>query len=266
MSRRRTFAGSVVLVTGAAGGLGHALCRRFGQEGATIAAIDRDRKGLASLTRTLEDDGVEHATITCDLTDPPSTRDAVEALRDRLGPIDVLVNNAGITHLARFGSDQVEPIRRVVEVNFFGAVHTTAACCDDLVARRGLMIAVSSVAGYAPLVGRTGYAASKHALQGFCNTLRSEWRGTGADVLVVCPSFIATGIRAAFEHQDGDGDSKQSVGANDSPEAVADRIVKAARIGRRQISTGRVGALAAIVWRFAPRLYERLMLRSIRTP
>ena len=185
-----------MLVTGAGGGLGRALALRFAAAGAHIVALDKDAAGVdepaAELSRR-----VARPACRCRATSP--TPDACCARRsppavERFGALDVLVNNAGMSHRSAFAATGLAVIRRVMEVNFFGAVNCTKAALPHLVARRGLVIAISSVAGYTPLVARTGYAASKHALHGFFDSLRTELAPQGVDVMMVCPSFIATRI------------------------------------------------------------------------
>lgn len=261
---RRDFSGKTVVVTGAGGGLGRALCRRFGRAGARIGALDLVADTLDATAGELRRAGVEVATAVCDLTREDAVFAAFAELESRLGPTDVLVNNAGITHLKSFGRGETAAVRRVLEVNFLGAVHATAAAFDALVERRGLVIVITSVAGYAPLVGRTAYCASKHALHGFFDTLRSELRGSGAGVLLVCPSFIATPLRDGYRDEAAIDGRRQTVGADASPDAVAERIFAAAERGRRQISTGLVGRAAYWLHRLSPRLYEWVMLRKIR--
>ena len=242
---RRSFEGKTVVVTGAAGGLGKALSERFARAGARVGGVDVDAGAAIEIA-------------VADLADEAAAFAAFDQLRRQLGPIDVLIANAGITRVKRFAAGESAAVRRVMEVNFLGAVHATAAAIDDLVARRGLIVAVSSVAGFAPLLGRSGYSASKHALHGFFDTLRAELHGTGVDVLVVCPSFIATGIR-----ERSGGRLDRAVGGEDSPEAVAEKIFAAAVRRQRFLATGRLGKLSFWVHRFAPRLYETLMRRSI---
>ncbi len=253
---RRRYEGKTVVVTGAARGLGKALAERFGRAGARVGGIDVLAEDLAAARDELRAAGVSAESATCDLADEAATAAAFRELREKLGPVDVLVNNAGITRVERFAAASSAAVRRVMEVNFLGAVHATAAAFDDLVARRGQIVVISSVAGFAPLWGRTGYSASKHALHGFFDTLRAELRGDGVEVLVVCPSFIATGIR-------GRPIAGGRFGLEDRPEAVAARIFTAAERRRRFLATGRVGWLSFWVRRFAPRLYEALMRRSI---
>jgi len=131
------------------------------------------------------------------MPDVADDADCVRAVGDciaRYGRLDVLVANAGISHRSAFASTDAAVIRRVMEVNFFGAVNCTRAALPHLRSVRGAIVAVSSVAGYSPLVARTGYAASKHALHGFYDSLRAELAEDGVDVTLVCPSFVATGI------------------------------------------------------------------------
>jgi short-subunit dehydrogenase len=190
----------------------------------------------------------------------------VAAVVQRFGTIDVLINNAGISHRSGFASTDLDVIRRVMEVNFFGAVNCTKAALPHLVARRGLVVVVSSVAGYTPLVARTGYAASKHALHGFFDSLRTELAPQGVDVMVACPSFIATHIdRNALG---GDGGpvrhAQVTVGRPLTPEDAAGQVFAAAQRSQRLLLIGRTARAAWQLNRFAPRLYEFIMARRLR--
>jgi short-subunit dehydrogenase len=153
-----------------------------------------------------------------------------------------------------------------MEVNFFGAVHCTKAALPHLLAARGLVIAISSVAGYTPLIARTGYAASKHAMHGFFESLRTEVAPEGVGVMMVCPSFIATHIdRNAIG---GDGrpvrHAQVTTGERLQPDAVAERIFAAAQRDQRLLLVGRTARAAWWVSRLAPALYDRLMARRLR--
>lgn len=256
----------MVAVTGAAGGLGRALCRAFGRRGARVAALDLDAPGLERLEREFAGENITVHAVRCDVTQDASCRAAIAGVAERWGGIDVLVNNAGISHRSLFANTDPDVIRRVMEVNFFGALNCTHAALPALIARRGLVIAISSVAGFAPLVARTGYAASKHALHGLFDTLRAELTPRGVGVLIVCPSFIRTGIAAG--HLAGDGGAARHaravVGSMLDPEEVAERIAAAAEHDRRFLPVGRVAWISWWVSRIAPRLYERLMVRRMK--
>jgi len=263
---RRAFNGATVLVTGAGGGLGRAIAEHFAAAGAHIVALDKDVAAVASLQATLEARGRACLAVPCNVTDPGACAGAVAAAVERFGAIDVLVNNAGMSHRSAFSETDPAVIRRVMDVNFYGAVHCTKAALPHLVERRGLVIAVSSVAGYTPLIARTGYAASKHALHGFFESLRTEVAAQGVQVMMVCPSFIATQIdRNALG---GDGQpvrhAQVTIGRPLTADAAAQQIVAGAARGRRLLLVGRTAWLAWWVSRFAPALYERLMARRLR--
>ena len=257
---RRELSGRVVAITGAAGGLGRALVRAFVHRGARVAALDRNEAGFAGLA-------AEGALpLRCDVTLPQACREAVAVVASRFGGLDVLVNNAGISHRSLLESTDAAVIRNVMEVNFFGALNATQAAMAMLAARRGAIVAVSSVAGFAPLAARAGYAASKHALHGLFDTLRAELRERGVDVLVACPSFIRTGIERA--HLGADGGAAQGprtvVGPALDPDETAERIVRALERRRRLLLVGRVAWQSYWLSRFAPGLYARLMARRMR--
>jgi NAD(P)-dependent dehydrogenase (short-subunit alcohol dehydrogenase family) len=265
-ARHPSFHGRTVLVTGAAGGLGRALALEFAANGARIVALDRDEAGLDSLRAELEGRGAACLAAACDVTDAEACERAVVAGVERFGGLDVLVNNAGMSHRSAFERTDLAVIRRVMEVNFFGAVNCTKAALPALLAARGLVIAISSVAGYTPLIARTGYAASKHAMHGFFESLRTELAPRGVAVTMVCPSFIATQIdRNALG---GDGrpvrHAQITVGRPLTADAAAQQIVAGAARGRRLLLVGRTAWLAWWVSRLAPAVYDRLMARRLR--
>jgi NAD(P)-dependent dehydrogenase (short-subunit alcohol dehydrogenase family) len=263
---RRSFQGAVVVVSGAGGGLGRALVLRFARAGARVAALDRDTAALADLGHEQALAADRLLTVACDVTDETACRDAIDAVLERWGRLDVLVNNAGISHRSAFESTGTAVLRRVMEVNLFGAIHLTRPALPALRQARGLVIAISSVAGYTPLIARTGYAASKHALHGFFGSLRSELAPSGVGVMLVCPSFIATSIDRNALGPDGGpaGHAQVVVGRRLPADEVAARIVAGAARGRRQLLIGGTAVAAWWLSRLAPALYERIMARRLR--
>jgi len=263
----RSFQGRCVVVTGAASGLGRALLNAFHAAGAQVVALDRDRQALGALqTDPALQTGQPWLAIACDVTDAAACQAAMAQAVAHFGGIDVLVNNAGIAHRSLFANTDLAVLRRVMDINFFGAVHCTHAALPSLRARRGLVVAVSSVAGFAPLIGRTGYAASKHALHGFFDSLRTEVEDDGVGVLLVCPSFIATGIDRAALGADGRpaAQPRQTTGGQATPEAVAGAIVQAARSGRTLLLHSRTAHLAWWLTRLWPARYAAVMKRRLR--
>jgi NAD(P)-dependent dehydrogenase (short-subunit alcohol dehydrogenase family) len=256
---RRDLTGRVVAITGAAGGLGRALVRAFLARGARVAALDLDAAALRDLPA-----GV--LALPCDITEAQACRASLGEAQAKLGGLDVLVNNAGISHRSLLAQTDAAVIRRVMEVNFFGALHATQAALPALAERRGAIVVISSVAGFAPLAARAGYSASKHALHGLFDTLRAELDDSGVHVLVACPSFIRTGIGAA--HLGANGRAAQGprteVGRALEPDEAAEKIVRALEDGRERLLLGRVARLSWWISRLAPGVYARLMARRMR--
>jgi NAD(P)-dependent dehydrogenase (short-subunit alcohol dehydrogenase family) len=255
-----------VVVTGAAGGLGRSLCLRFAVAGARIAALDRDAAGLQSVAVELAAQGAEFLSQACDITDEQACVEAMQAIEKRFGAIDVLINNAGISHRSLLAHTATEVIRRVMAVNFFGALHCTHAALPALRQSRGLIVAISSVAGFSPLIGRTGYAASKHALHGFFDSLRTELEDDGVGVLLVCPSFIDTGIDKAALGADGQAAARarKTAGRQSTPQAVADAVFSAAARGRPLLLFSPVAKAAWWLSRLWPGRYAALMKRRLQ--
>jgi short-subunit dehydrogenase len=257
---------TVVAITGAACGIGRALARRYARSGARLGLLDRDAAGLTTLAGELADGGIDVRAVACDVTRREDCESAIGSILDAFGGIDVLVNNAGITHVSAFADTDVDVVRRVMDVNFFGALHCTRASLASLVARRGLVVVLSSVAGFSPLAGRCAYSASKHALHGLFETLRSEQRASGLGVMMVCPSFTRTEIDA--HALGGDGRALRAprgvYGRQADPDDVADAIFRAALRRRRLLVLSPVGKLSYAISRFWPALFERMMTRRMR--
>jgi NAD(P)-dependent dehydrogenase (short-subunit alcohol dehydrogenase family) len=264
---RRDFRGRTVIITGGAGGIGRALARRFGRAGAKIAILDLASSPLKETHEELERAGIEALALVCDITDLCQVHAAMTAVRKAFGGVDVLINNAGIVHRSAFAETRSEVFRRVMDVNFFGALHCTQACMTDLVQSQGLIIAVSSIAGLAPLYGRSGYAASKHAMHGLFESLGAEVARQGVGVLMVCPSFVESGLEASTLGADGQRITRprSKVGKLGKPDDLAVAVLQAATVGRRRLVLTPIGKISAILSRLAPGLYERMMIRSLQS-
>jgi NAD(P)-dependent dehydrogenase (short-subunit alcohol dehydrogenase family) len=174
---RRDFSGKVILITGAAGGLGAALCHRFAAAGARIAAMDLDATRLQDLVATLP---AGTLSIAGNIADPAACQAAIDQTVAHFGALDGLINNAGISHRSLFLDTDPAVIRRVMEVNFFGAMQMTHAALPHLIARPVASVAaISSVAGYAPLLGRTGYCGQQACAARFFRHPAHRGRGLG---------------------------------------------------------------------------------------
>ena len=256
----------VVAIVGGAGGIGMALARCFGAEGAHVVLLDRDVDALERASEALTSCSASVLPIPCDVCSSEAIDNAVETLRDRYGRLDILIYSAGLTHVSPFLDTDLAVYRRVMEVNFFGAVAMTKAVLPLLLESQGQVIILSSIAGFAPVIGRTGYCASKYALHGFFETLRTELKDQGVHALLVCPSFVETDF--ARSGLDGDGTTLQfdrsTTGKPLTPEGVAQAIKSAAAKRRRLLVLSPTGKLAYWVSRLLPGLYERGMSRRFR--
>jgi len=212
-----------VVITGAAGGIGGALARRYRREGARLALLDIDPDGLGDIERSLGGGG-DVMVVKCDVTSEDACEDAAAEVIARWDGIDVLINNAGVSHMGAFADMDLDVFRRVIDINLFGSVYCTAAFLPSLRARQGRIAVMSSVAGFAPLSLRSAYATSKHALHGFFDTLRAELVDDGVSVTVVCPSFVKTDIEAHMLGDHSQIGSRQTTGTEADPDDVADAI------------------------------------------
>jgi len=267
MAKARTYDDKVVLVTGASGGLGRAMAHRYGAAGARLGLLDLDGPGVQTLADELAGEGIPALPLPCDITDPAACAHAVATLADHFGGgIDLLINNAGLTQRSSFADTGLDVFRKVMDVNFYGALNCTKAALPHLMLRKGHIIAVSSIAGLAPLYGRTGYAASKHAMVGLFGTLRSEMLEHGVGVTVACPGFIDTDF--ARRALDGDGSvtphPRSTVGDAATPQEVADAIFRAGRRDQALLVLSPTGQLSRVLGALAPGLYQRLMARALR--
>ena len=260
---KRSYRDKVVVITGGAGGLGAAFGRRFAAAGARVALLDLNQEAVQAAAAALP----QGLGLACDVTDPAACQAAMDQVVERWGGIDLLINNAGVTHRSAFAQTRPEVYAKVMGVNFFGSLYCTQAALPSLVARRGQIAVISSVAGIAPLYGRSGYSAAKHALHGLFDTLRAELKSSGVSVSILCPSFTNTGI--AHAALDGDGSltsHKQStVGKISTPEEVAEALYRAVADEKRLVVLSPVGKLTYWINKLAPRLYEKMMLKSLKS-
>jgi NAD(P)-dependent dehydrogenase (short-subunit alcohol dehydrogenase family) len=259
MPEPRILAGRVAVVTGAATGIGRSIAHALARQRAKVAVLDIDEEGAGVVAAAIEAKGGEAAALRCDVTQPIDCSDAVAAVTERWGGVDLLVNNAGISHHSRGADTDPSVIRRVMDVNFFGAVHCTHAALPSLIERRGAVVAISSVAGFAPLVGRAGYAASKHALHGYFDTLRVELAERGVDVLLVCPAYADTNIDRHAVGAAKQPVRKRTVGRLLHPDEVADAVVRGVEERQRAIALSWVAKSSYWLWTLAPAVYERIM-------
>ncbi|MBP1740289.1 MAG: short chain dehydrogenase [Deltaproteobacteria bacterium] len=258
--------GKVIAVTGGASGIGLAICRRFGREGARVAVIDMNGEEASRQVKALKESSIEATAFTCDVSREEECFQTIQAVIDAYGGIDILVNNAGLTQRSAFVDTQTAVYRKIMDVNFFGALYCTKAAIRSLIERQGVIVVTSSHAGYAPLLGRTAYSASKHALHGLFESLRTEVKDMGIHVMMLCPGFTRTNLQERA--LDGDGSitrhPRSKVGAEDTPEHVADAVFQGVMKRKRMLILTPTGKMTYWLSRLAPGLYEKIMANQLK--
>jgi short-subunit dehydrogenase len=192
------------VITGASSGIGEALALAYASRGDNVVIAARSSERIRQIAAQCEQAGGRALAVPTDVTEPEQCGALVEEAVTRFGAVDVLVNNAGISMWARFEEvTDLTLFERIIRVNYLGSVYATHAALPHLKRSRGLIVAISSLTGKTGVPTRTGYAASKHAMQGFFDSLRIELLETGVDVLVASPGFVRTGIRDRVLGPDG---------------------------------------------------------------
>ena len=194
------FKDKVVVITGGTEGIGRALIDALIPLGAKVSTCGRNHDKLYNLQ--LQYANVLLHAETCDVSNEQDCKKFIDSTVKTFGTIDILINNAGISMRALVQDADVEVIRKVMAVNFYGAVYCTKFALPWIVEQKGSIVGVSSIAGYRGLPGRSAYSASKFALQGWLEALRTELFETGVNVMWVCPGFTTSNIRnAALDKQ-----------------------------------------------------------------
>jgi short-subunit dehydrogenase len=257
------FAGQVVWITGASSGIGEASAFAFAREGARLVLSSR-RPAELERVRCACARPDEHVVLPLDLARSGTFPAVVAEALARCGRIDVLVNNGGVSQraLAADADEQVE--RALMEVNYFGPVALTKAVLPSMCARRaGHIVVVSSVMGYLGTPGRSTYAAAKHALHGYFDSLRAEVWHEGLRVTIVCPGYVNTAVSAHALGPRGEthGRPESTHTRGISAEKCAAAIVRGVARGREEIFVGGWEVAGIYVKRFAPWLLSRIVRR-----
>jgi short-subunit dehydrogenase len=262
---KEAFLGRVVWITGASSGIGEGLARVFREEGARLVLSARRVGRLEALAKELG--GPEHARVLpLDLSELAALSDKAISAKNLFGRVDVLVNNAGIGQRSPAAETPHGNARRLIDVNVLGPVALTREVLPEMLDREsGHLVFVSSVLGHLGLPGRSLYAASKHALRGYADSVRAEVHGRGVRVTVASPGFVRTEISLHALEKSGKphGVMDPGQGRGMDPLRCAREIVRAARKGRREVYPGGLETWAPLLQRLAPGLMARL-LRRIR--
>jgi short-subunit dehydrogenase len=251
----------VVIVTGASSGIGKALAEEFSGRGAKVVIAARSEEKLNQLGETLKKKNLSVFIVKVDVSKEEECEKLIDETVKKFGTIDILVNNAGISMRALFEDVDLNVIRQLMDINFWGTVYCTKYALPYLLKNKGSIVGISSIAGYKGLPGRTGYSASKFAIQGFLETLRIENLKKGLHVLIACPGFTASNIRNTALDKNGkvQGESPLNEAKLMTSEEVARRIVYAVVKRKHRIIMTTQGKLIVFLNKFFPKMMDRMV-------
>ena len=253
------FQDKVVVVTGGTDGIGKALVDSLIAQGAKVATCGRNHDKLY-LLQSQHPSAALH-TMVADVSSENDCRRFIETTIKFFGGIDILINNAGISMRAILKETSTDTLRKVMDINYFGVVYCTKYALNSIIERKGTIVGVSSIAGYRGLPGRSGYSASKYALQGWLESIRTELMNDGVHVMWVCPGFTTSNIRNAAldKNAQSHGETPMDESKMMSAEECAEHILKAIRKRKRTLVLTFTGKRTVFMNKFFPRLTDRMV-------
>lgn len=262
------FRGLVVLITGASSGIGAELARQFARAGARVALAARNISALESVAAACTEAGAQALVIAGDVSIEDDCKLIVERTVAHFGRLDILINNAGLGSSASFETiTDFSIFDTLMRVNYLGSVWCTAYALPHLRASKGRIVAISSLTGLAGVPRRTAYAATKHAMAGFFDSLRIELEGTGVTVTVIYPGFVFSDINRNALSADGtpygDRAYKRKPGETMPVEQCAELILKATLHRDRDMVMTWRGKVGRVLKLISPRLVDAIARRAI---
>ena len=253
------FNNKVIVVTGGSDGIGKALVELFLKQGAKVATCGRNYDKLYPLQQA--NAGKPLFIQAADVSKEVDCKSFIDNIITTYGTIDILINNAGISMRSLVADVELETLRKVMDINFWGTVYCTKFCLPHITKNKGTIVGVSSIAGYRGLPGRSGYSASKFAVNGWLESLRTELLNTGVNVMWVCPGFTSSNIRNAALNKDGNaqGESPMDEGKMMPSDECALHIANAIEKRKRTIVLTFTGKETVFLNRFFPALADKLV-------
>jgi len=254
-----SFTDKIVAITGGTDGIGKALVEALIKRGAKIATCGRNPDKLYNLQ--VQNVGKFLHTVVADVSREEDCKRFIDSTVNTFGGIDILINNAGISMRALVKDTDLTTLKKVMDVNFWGTVYCTKFALNEIIKTNGIIVGVSSIAGYRGLPGRSGYSASKHAVNGWLEALRTELLDTGVNVMWVCPGFTTSNIRnAALNHEaKPQGESPMDEDKMMSADKCAAYIVKAIEKRKRTLVLTFTGKQTVFMNKFFPKWADKLV-------
>jgi short-subunit dehydrogenase len=255
----------VVIITGASSGIGEACAYAFAKQGANVVLAARSIDKLNHVKQQCEALGAQTLLVKCDVSLEEDCKNLINQTAAEFKTIDILINNAGISMRALFADLDLTVLKQVMDINFWGTIYCTKYAMPYLLAQKGSVIGISSVAGFKGLPGRTGYSASKFAMEGFMESLRIENLKTGLHVGVMRPGYTASNIRNAALNKDAKSQAESPFDESKlmSAEAVADYILNMIKTKKAEQVLTLQGKLSFFLQKFVPRILDKLVYNTI---
>ncbi|NHA06981.1 SDR family oxidoreductase [Mucilaginibacter sp. HC2] len=251
----------IVIITGASSGIGKSLANECAKRGANVVLAARKYVTLCEMAQDLEKQyNIKALAVQCDVAIEQDCEHLVKQTLTTFGKIDMLINNAGISMRALFQDADLNVLKTVMDVNFWGTVYCTKYALPEILKTKGSVVGISSIAGYKGLPGRTGYSASKFAMNGFLDSIRVENLKTGVHVLTACPGFTTSNIRNTALTKDGSQQSESSMDENKmmSSEEVARIIANGIENRSRTLIMTGQGKLTVLLSKFVPSFVDKM--------
>ncbi len=255
------FLNKVVVITGGSDGIGKALVDAFLVLGAKVATCGRNHDKLYVLQQ--QNAGKTLLVQTADISKEKECESFINAVIQAYGTIDILINNAGISMRSLLIDVELETLKKVMDINFWGTVYCTKFALNEIIKNKGTVVGVSSIAGYRGLPGRSGYSASKFAVNGWLESIRTELLKTGVNVMWVCPGFTSSNIRNAALNKNGkaQGESPLDESQLMTSEECAQHIIKAIAKRKRNLILTLTGKRTVFINKFFPKLADKLVYK-----
>ncbi len=261
------FRENVTIITGASSGIGRELAYQLADQGAWLVLAARNLEALESAAEICRQRGGRAIPVKIDVSDQGQCQRLIQRTVDEFGRVDTLVNNAGITMWALFENlPNVDLIEKIMRVNYFGSVYCTHYALPYLKQARGRIVAVASLTALSGVPTRTGYAASKHAVKGFFDSLRIELAGSGVSVTISYPDFVATGMRQRAYGADGLplGESPLEESKVMTTETSVRSLVRAMERRKREDKQNLRGKIGPWIKMIAPGLIDKIARNAVR--
>ena len=262
----------MVIITGATSGIGKACAFEYGNKGWSVVVTGRNQGKLDMLSEELRTAKIDFTTVLAEASSENDNQQVIETTIGKYGRIDALVANAGISMRALFEEMKLDVFKQVMDVNFNGVLYATKYALPHILESKGSIIGISSINGHRGTPARTAYTASKYAMEGFFEALRTEVFKRGVHILVVSPGFTESNIRNIALGPDGEsqGESPRDEGSMMTAETVANAIYKAHQKKKRDLVLTMQGKMAVFLNKWIPGVLDnmtyKMMLKEPDSP